>query len=62
MKHECMYQPSNIMPYMAQPGYMLAKAYVPYQIYFMKLPLDEALKEGTIFPELIRPYDKKGCK
>jgi len=36
--------------------YMLAKAYVPYQMYNMKYPLDKALMAGTLFPELVKPW------
>ncbi len=39
-----------------QLRYMLAKAYVPYQIYRMGYPLDKALMEGTLFPELVKPW------
>lgn len=54
-------------PYMGmdleQLRYILAKAYVPYQVYFNKYSLDQALMEGTLFPELVKPwppyYDEK---
>ncbi|HBR03848.1 MAG TPA: hypothetical protein DD738_14700 [Ruminiclostridium sp.] len=32
----------------------LATAYVPYQMYGRILPAQEALKKGTVFPELIK--------
>lgn len=34
----------------------LARAYVPYQPYVRLYPLSEALKKGTIFPNLYQPY------
>ena len=34
----------------------LAHAYVPDQPYIALFPLDEALKKGTIFPNLYMPY------
>ncbi len=36
--------------------YMLAKAYVPYQMYNTKYPLEKALMVGTLFPELVKPW------
>ncbi|WZL71895.1 spore coat associated protein CotJA [Clostridiaceae bacterium 35-E11] len=39
-----------------QLRYMLAKAYVPYQMYYHKYPLDKALMIGTLFPELVKPW------
>lgn len=30
----------------------LAQAYVPYQLYTKIMPAQEALKKGTVFPEL----------
>lgn len=47
-----------------QPGYFphlpagirLAEAYVPWQIYSRTYPPGEALRKGTLFPELYRPY------
>ena len=41
----------------------LARAYIPFQIMNQIFSPDEALKKGTLFPELYRPYrmqDKKG--
>ncbi|HHW22429.1 MAG TPA: spore coat associated protein CotJA [Clostridiaceae bacterium] len=32
----------------------LAQAYIPYQIYSRIMPAQEALKKGTVFPELVR--------
>lgn len=37
-------------------GGELARAYVPVQVYSQRLSPLEGWKEGTIFPELIRPY------
>lgn len=34
----------------------LAQAYVPFQIYVNRWEPLKALKMGTIFPELYRPY------
>ena len=36
---------------------MLAIAIIPYQKYGEKYSLGEALKRGTLFPALYRPYD-----
>jgi hypothetical protein len=45
-----------------QPGVELARAYVPFQQYTTTFPIKEALlKRGTLFPELYKPYKKKGC-
>ncbi|SHJ34354.1 Spore coat associated protein JA (CotJA) [Geosporobacter subterraneus DSM 17957] len=35
---------------------ILARAYVPYQCYFVKYPLPVALEVGTLFPELVKPW------
>lgn len=32
----------------------LANAYIPYQIYSRIMPAQEALKKGTVFPELVK--------
>jgi hypothetical protein len=32
----------------------LSNAYVPYQLYGKILPAQEALKKGTVFPELVK--------
>lgn len=37
----------------------LASAYVPFQKMCSNLPPVEALKKGTIFPELYSPYSSK---
>lgn len=37
-------------------GRRLARAYVPMQPYIGLLPLNIALKKGTIFPNLAMPY------
>ncbi|MEY8763729.1 MULTISPECIES: spore coat associated protein CotJA [Clostridium] len=59
---------SNFVPYMnpgeymipsmfsAGPGKRLAQAYVPMQPYIGLLPLNTALKKGTVFPNLVIPY------
>ncbi|MFU0801326.1 MAG: spore coat associated protein CotJA [Xylanivirga thermophila] len=41
-------------PYM--PNGELARAYIPYQQYTRSFSPMEALKHGTMFPELVRPY------
>ncbi|NMB44644.1 MAG: spore coat associated protein CotJA [Clostridiales bacterium] len=48
--------------------YKLAHAYVPYQVMDKVRCLDEALKKGSLFPELHLPYyirdsrdNKKKC-
>lgn len=35
----------------------LAEAYVPFQYYDKSYTPMEALKKGTLFPELYRPYE-----
>ncbi|KNF08575.1 spore coat associated protein JA [Gottschalkia purinilytica] len=43
--------------------YKLAHAYVPYQSLDKIFCPEEALKKGTLFPELYMPYKrKKGCR
>jgi len=37
----------------------LAEAYIPFQKYTTAFSPMEALKQGTLFPELVRPYVKK---
>ncbi|UZQ51937.1 spore coat associated protein CotJA [Clostridium kluyveri] len=44
---------SNLPP---SSGRRLARAYVPMQPYIGLLPLNIALKKGTIFPNLVMPY------
>jgi len=34
----------------------LARAYIPFQHYTTSYPLPEALRKGTLFPELWIPY------
>ncbi|AAM24991.1 MAG: hypothetical protein XD49_0188 [Caldanaerobacter subterraneus] len=38
------------------PSIKLAQAYVPIQKYVSIYPPEEALKKGTVFPELDFPY------
>lgn len=40
----------------------LAAAYVPYQYLCELFSPVEALKKGTVFPELYSPYDGKSCR
>ena len=35
---------------------ILSRAYVPYQCYFIRYPLPVALEQGTLFPELVKPW------
>lgn len=45
--------------YYPDPGYdrmRLAHAYVPYQRYTESYPPEEALRRGTLFPDLWMPY------
>ena len=41
---------------------MLARAYVPYQIYRTSYDLKEALKKGTLYPELYQPFVEEPYK
>ncbi|MBA5850055.1 spore coat associated protein CotJA [Clostridium sp. cel8] len=41
------------------PKLQLARAYIVPQPYVGLLPLDEALREGSIFPNLVMPYKRK---
>lgn len=47
------------VPYMPVDP-MYAHAYVPYQSYTTVYPLEEALEQGTLFPELTNLYDPYG--
>jgi hypothetical protein len=38
---------------------VLARAYIPYQVYKRQFDLREALEKGTLYPELYRPFEKK---
>ncbi|MBM7582965.1 hypothetical protein JOD02_001834 [Caldicoprobacter guelmensis] len=40
----------------------LAEAYIPYQRYTTSFSPMEALHAGTMFPELVRPYEKNDCE
>ena len=40
-----------------QPEYVLAMAYVPWQYLTTLYEPDKALKVGTIFPELNKPFE-----
>ncbi|WP_084295243.1 spore coat associated protein CotJA [Caldanaerobius polysaccharolyticus] len=39
-----------------QHGWKLAHAYVPFQTYTKSYSPEQALKRGTMFPELDMPY------
>lgn len=45
-------------------GYALAMAYVPWQYYTDTYEPDKALRVGTIFPELDKPFlaENRGCR
>ncbi len=42
--------------------YRLARAYVPFQIMNQVFSPDEALRKGTLFPELYMPYRSQSEK
>ena len=54
---------ANPTPRQPQPPmerhHELAEAHVPDQQYVNAFPPMEALKHGTLFPELVRPYAKR---
>lgn len=50
--------PKHPMPPEERPK-ELAQAYVPVQKYVNSFSPQEALKHGTLFPELVRPYTKR---
>ena len=41
-------------------GIELARAYIPFQVYTRSFSPEEALVKGTMFPELYRPYHRRG--
>ncbi len=41
---------------------MLARAYVPYQVYQTHYDLNEAMKKGTLYPDLYQPYRESAMK
>jgi hypothetical protein len=43
------------------PQARLAEAWVPYQCLMMVFDPAVGLMHGTIFPELVRPYDRHPC-
>lgn len=51
------YMPSPAM--VPKMNLELARAYILPQPYIGLLPLNEALKSGTIFPNLVKPYKRK---
>lgn len=54
--YELIYDNGCVKPDLEALRYMLSKAYIPYQMYNMKYPLDKALMAGTLFPELVKPW------
>jgi len=52
-------KPDNVQPNPPSiPNLELARAYVLPQTYTRAFSPEEALKQGTLFPELVRPYVK----
>lgn len=41
------------------PGVQYGEAAVPYQVYGPVWDPETALKHGTVFPDLYRPYEKR---
>jgi len=53
------YQHINFEDYSVKTGeHELAQAYIPFQRYVTSFPPEEALRMGTMFPELVRPYHR----
>ncbi|HHY83061.1 MAG TPA: spore coat associated protein CotJA [Clostridiales bacterium] len=53
-------RPEHGQPYPPEhQNLQLARAYVLPQTYTKAFPPEEALKQGTLFPELVMPYDKR---
>lgn len=44
--------PQGVFP----AGLSLAMAYVPYQSWEETMPPEQALREGTVFPSLVKPF------
>lgn len=57
----CMdYMPNPMVnPYASMKKIRLTRAFIPDQPYISLFPLDEALKKGTLFPNLYIPYPIK---
>lgn len=58
MEHNTEHEFIPMVPFMPEDP-ILARAYVPYQIEFVYFDPEEALKAGTLFPALVRPYHGK---
>lgn len=54
---EMLVSPAFKIPVMPKE-FELANAYVPYQVMCKIYEPMKALMKGTIFPELVRPYEK----
>jgi len=54
-KAEMLVAPKYKLPVMG-PEFKLARAYVPYQVFYKVYEPMKGLMKGTIFPELYRPY------
>ncbi len=57
--HKPMPMPSMMPSTQPVSAQRLAEATVPYQVYMQIWDPRTALKSGTIFPELYRPYESK---
>lgn len=53
---------SEIYEHLSMSGAPLAMGYIPYQKWNETYPLCKALKIGTIFPDLNKPFCGKGGK
>lgn len=54
--HDPMFEDAALNEEIEKLRVILARAYVPYQCYFVKYPLPVALEVGTLFPELVKPW------
>jgi len=55
-EHKPMPMPTMMPSVQPMPAQRLAEATVPYQVYMQIWDPRTALRNGTIFPELYRPY------
>jgi len=55
------YTSMSDIPFMPEKP-MLARAYVPFQKAEYLFSPEKGLMEGTIFPDLVRPYMKDRCE
>jgi hypothetical protein len=54
--------PNGYGSFPMRKSFELAEAYIPFQWYTTSLSPMEALQAGTMFSELVRPYEKKECE